>query len=51
MNDIPDIVSGNVKMYAADTKLYDNLKNSKSVQRDLDKLEQCYKFLYSYQLV
>ena len=40
VNDIPDVVSGKVKMYADDTKLYDNHKYSKSLQRDLEKLEQ-----------
>lgn len=40
VNDIPDVVSGKVKMYADDTKLYDNHKNSKSLQRDLETLEQ-----------
>lgn len=40
VNDIPEVVSGNVKMYADDTKLYDNHKNNKSLQRDLDNLEQ-----------
>ena len=40
VNDIPDVVSGKVKMYADATKLYDNHKNSKSLQRDLETLEQ-----------
>ena len=40
VNDLPEIVNGKVKMYADDTKLYDNQKNSGSLQEDLDKLEK-----------
>ena len=40
VNDLPDIVNGKVKMYADDTKLYDNQRNSGSLQEDLDKLEK-----------
>ena len=40
VNDLPDIVNGKVKMYADDTRLYDNQRNSGSLQEDLDKLEK-----------
>ena len=40
VNDILEVVYGNLKMYADDSKLYNIQKNNESLQRDLDNLEQ-----------
>ena len=40
VNDIPEVVSATVKMYADDTKIYDKQNWSRSLQQDLEKLEE-----------
>ena len=40
VNDIPDVVNGKVKMYADDTKVYENQTESISLQNDLENLEE-----------
>lgn len=40
VNDIPEVVNAKVKMYADDTKLYDNHMKFRSLQEDLKNLEK-----------
>ena len=40
MNNIPDVVNAQVKMYADDTKVYEKQTESRSLQQDLKKLEE-----------